>query len=70
MSNVEAHNEVRRLLTEMISITNSSPDALTTSYSALRDMSYELAVQVRMAALPSVESRREAFIKEATGRKW
>jgi hypothetical protein len=61
---------VRRLLTDMLEIVDSAPDSLASRYSELRDGSYELAVQVRTAALPDIWPSREAFIKEATGRKW
>lgn len=63
-------DEIAKLLADMTAIVNSSPDALETQYAALRDGSYNLAVQVRTAALPDPMARRDAFVTEATARKW
>jgi len=54
----------------MLAIVDSSPDALTSRYSDLRDGSYNLAVQVRTAALPDPWERRNAFVRETTARRW
>lgn len=66
----DPREEIRRNLAAMLAIVDSSPDALESRYSELRDGSYNLAVQVRTAALPDPHARREAFVKEATARKW
>lgn len=66
----EAQSVIRENLARMLAIVDSSPDALATRYSELRDGSYELAMQVRTAALPDPEAQRKAFIRETTARKW
>lgn len=66
----EAQQQVRQLLTDMLAVVDSSPDALSEHYAALRDGSYELAVQVRTAATPDPWPCREKFITEVTARKW
>lgn len=70
MDILEAREEIRRNLTAMLAIVESSPDSLESRYSELRDGSYNLAVQVRTAAMPDPDARRKAFITEATARKW
>jgi hypothetical protein len=54
----EAQAQIRELLVKMLETVDSSPDSLSQSYAALRDGSYELALQVRTAALPSPEGPR------------
>lgn len=68
--NLDPQTEVRRLLAEMTIIAKSSPDSLTERYAAMRDLSYQLAIQVRTAAMPDPYARTEAFVSEVTGRKW
>lgn len=70
METTDPRQDVRRLLADMLAIVDSSPDALATRYGELRDGSYELAMQVRIAALPEPEPRMRAYIRETTGRKW
>lgn len=70
MEQPDPREDVRRLLAEMLNIVDSSPDSLETRYAAMRDKSYELAIQVRTAALPDPYARRDAFVTEATARKW
>lgn len=53
---LSAYDKVRKLLTDMLAVVDSSPDALQTRYGELRDESYSLAVQVRTAALPCAYS--------------
>lgn len=67
---MEAQATIRELLANMLAIVDSSPDALTTRYSELRDGSYELAMQVRTSLLPDPDAQRKAFIHETTARKW
>ncbi len=64
------NREIRQLLSDMLAIVDSSSDAIASRYAELRDGSYELAVQVRTAAIPNPEARQKAFILETTGRKW
>ena len=52
--------QLRDLLSAMLVVVDSCPDALTSRYNELRDHSYELATQVRTAALPSPEPRMTA----------
>lgn len=66
----EAQTTIRENLARMLAIVDSSPDALATRYSELRDGSYDLAMQVRTAAMPDPEPRTRAYIFETTGRKW
>lgn len=63
-------DQIALLLADMTAIVNSSPDSLTERYSELRDGSYNLAIQVRTAAMPDPDARRDAFITETTARKW
>jgi len=70
MEPADPRQDVRRLLADMLAIVDSSPDSLETSYAAMRDKSYELACQVRTAALPDPEARLRAFVGETTARKW
>lgn len=70
MDQPDPRQSVRRLLTDMLALVDSSPDSLESHYGALRDGSYELAVLVRTAAIPDDNARRDAFVTEVTARKW
>lgn len=70
MDSQNSRQEVRRLLSDMLAIVDSSPDALESRYAEMRDGSYSLALQVRLAALPDPTECREFYVSEVTGRKW
>ena len=70
MESPDPRAHVRQLLASMMAIVDSSPDALHSRYAELRDGSYELAVQVRTAAIPEPYARLDAFVSETTCRKW
>lgn len=70
MPQTDPRQDIRQLLMDMLAVVDSSPDALATRYSELRDGSYELALQVRTSFLDDPGPCRDAFVKEATGRRW
>jgi len=61
---------VRQLLTHMLAIVDSSPDALTSRYSDLRDGSYNLSRPGQNRRLPDLGSVGNAFVRETTARRW